>query len=64
MNRETSNFELHIEINHDYDKKEEKELEEKRKIWQKITPAAQVERLKVKQCFLLNAQQLTWISRV
>ena len=51
MNRKTCNFELHIEINLDYDKTKEpmKKLDERKKAWQKITPAAQVERLKVRQ---------------
>lgn len=51
MNRKTCNFELHIEINLDYDKAKEpmKKLDERKKAWQKITPAAQVERLKVRQ---------------
>ena len=52
MNRESSNFELQIEVNLEYDKSEPTEVNpDKKKAWQKITPAAQVERVKVRSFY-------------
>jgi len=54
MNRETNNYELHMQVNLEFNKKKDDENNGEKRVHQKFTPGLQSERLRV--IILINSK--------